>query len=99
MKKKKPVEPSPPAPEPAPFRYADDLTMDEILRDTSGTVRKPRARKRETAKSLGVYEAEVLYLIEALVAAGVGLFCPVASSSNLTMISPGTASSELVDPS
>lgn len=60
MKKKKPAEPSPPALEPvspAPFRYADDLTLDEILRDT-GSVKKPRARKRETAKSLGVYEAD-----------------------------------------
>jgi RNA polymerase primary sigma factor len=60
MKKKKPAEPTPPTPEPAspaPFRYADDLTIDEILRDT-GSVKKPRARKRETAKSLGVYEAD-----------------------------------------
>ena len=57
MKKKKPAEPSLPPPEQAPFRYADDLTIDEILRDTAN-VRKPRARKRETAKSLGVYEAD-----------------------------------------
>ena len=56
MKKKKP-EPPPPPSEQTPFRYADDLTLDEILRDT-GNVKKPRARKRETAKSLGVYEAD-----------------------------------------
>jgi RNA polymerase primary sigma factor len=56
MTKKKPAEP-PPTSDPTPFRYADDLTLDEILRDT-GTVKKPRARKRETAKSLGVYEAD-----------------------------------------
>ena len=56
MKKKKPAEP-PPTSDPTPFRYADDLTLDEILRDT-GTVKKPRARKRETSKSLGVYEAD-----------------------------------------
>ena len=57
MKKKKPAEPSLPPPEQAPFRYPDDLTIDEILRDTAN-VKKPRARKRETAKSLGVYEAD-----------------------------------------
>jgi RNA polymerase primary sigma factor len=57
MKKKKPAEPPSPAPEEPPFRYADDLTLDEILRDT-GTAKKPRARKRETARSLGVYEAD-----------------------------------------
>ena len=57
MKKKKPAEPSLPPPEQAPFRYSDDLTIDEILRDTAN-VKKPRARKRETAKSLGVYEAD-----------------------------------------
>jgi RNA polymerase primary sigma factor len=57
MKKKKPAELPPPTVESAPFRYADDLTLDEILRDT-GTAKKPRARKRETAKSLGVYEAD-----------------------------------------
>jgi RNA polymerase primary sigma factor len=67
MKKKKPDDRARPAkPKPAtepspatdaPFRYADDLTIEEILRD-SGTAKKPRARKRETAKSLGVYEAD-----------------------------------------
>jgi RNA polymerase primary sigma factor len=57
MKKKKPAEPRSPTPESAPFRYSDDLTIDEILRDTAN-VRKPRARKRETARSLGVYEAD-----------------------------------------
>jgi RNA polymerase primary sigma factor len=41
----------------APFRYSDDLTIEEILRDT-GPAKKPRSRKRETAKSLGVYEAD-----------------------------------------
>jgi RNA polymerase primary sigma factor len=40
-----------------PFRYADDLTLEEILRD-AGPVKKPRARKRETSKSLGVYDAD-----------------------------------------
>jgi RNA polymerase primary sigma factor len=40
-----------------PFRYPDGLSMDEILRDT-GPVRKPRSRKRETSKSLGVYDAD-----------------------------------------
>ncbi len=68
MKKKKPADtPVPPksvVPDPAPagsaaapFRYADDLTLDEILQE-SGPARKPRARKRETARSLGVYEAD-----------------------------------------
>jgi RNA polymerase primary sigma factor len=57
MKKKKPAEPPSPPPAEPPFRYADDLTLDEILREPAGA-RKPRARKRETAKSLGVYEAD-----------------------------------------
>ena len=50
-----------PAPAPAvpetPFRYADDLSMEEILRDT-GAAKKPRARKRETARTLGVFDAD-----------------------------------------
>ena len=46
-----------PAASEAPFRYADGLSMDEILRDT-GPAKKPRARKRETARTLGVFDAD-----------------------------------------
>jgi RNA polymerase primary sigma factor len=69
MKKKKPVTPpaqaSVPAPEPAPepgpaevpFRYPDGLSIEEILRDVA-PAKKPRSRKRETSKTLGVYDAD-----------------------------------------
>ncbi len=52
-----PVSTSVPTGAEKPFRYADDLTIEEILRD-SGPIRKPRARSRETSRSLGFYDAD-----------------------------------------
>ena len=62
MPKKKPDD-GPPAPRPskrppdlAAEAYSDDLTTAEILAQSPPI--KPRRRKRETAKSLGAYEAD-----------------------------------------
>jgi DNA-directed RNA polymerase sigma subunit (sigma70/sigma32) len=62
MPKKKPDD-GPPAPRPSKRppdlsaeAYSDDLTTAEILAQSPPI--KPRRRKRETAKSLGVYDAD-----------------------------------------
>ena len=63
MPKKKPDErgasprPSKRPPDTSPQAYADDLTTAEILAE-SPTARPRRPRKSETAKSLGVYDAD-----------------------------------------